>query len=173
MFNARSLNSTSPFYRYCFLRYFFENTVPQWYRFSQGYWRDVERVFRRYMSESESHHVVVSGTYLTSTLPDENGTPQLFYLSLTNQMPVPQYFWKMNYDVNKNTGVVWVGLNNPTTRLNETRFLCEPIVCPAKMQRKTYHKKLMYCCSKEGFEEVYGRIDPVVFGNFNTIPPHP
>lgn len=166
-------NSTSLFCLYCFPRYFYENTAPQWSVFNRGIWRDVERLFLRNLNKATGKHLVVSGT-LNSTylIPSKTIAQKPFVLQWPDSIPVPLVIWRMIYNIDKNKGTVFLGLNYPFRMEERAERFCEEIPCPSKFGRKITRVHLIYCCSKESFEESYGPLDPVVYKQFWSSKKH-
>lgn len=158
----------SLFYLNCFLRFFCENTAPQWQIFNKQTWRIVEKYFRIKLSQDPlSRHIIITGTYGTSALPDKESVKQTLYLSLDPQgIFVPKYFWKMDYNMDKGDGMVYIGLNDPFSKVNKTSYICENTQCPElfkvtfQKHRKSF-KGLVYCCTSASFEKTYGPLDPL------------
>lgn len=113
-------------------------------------------------------HLIITGTYKVTKFRDVDGTEQEYYLRLPNKVAVPEYFWKMYYDIGMKSGTVFIGLNNPyRDPIDPKIFFCETMKCPGQLARRKSQRDLVFCCSKESFEQVYGKIDPVVFDEPN------
>lgn len=160
------LNLTSLINRYFFLRYYYENTAPQWIEFNRYGWKELDVVIRKNLVRDNRDHVIITGTYLVSKFKDVNGTEREFYLSLPNRLGVPQYFWKMYYDVETKSGTVFIGLNNPYMKIDPDIFFCETTKCPGHLSRKNAKKDLVFCCTKEAFEKVYGNLPKKLFQRY-------
>lgn len=120
------------------------------------------------MDNSTGKRLIVTGTYGSCTLPDVDGVQQPLFLDPPANMPVPLFYWKLYYDVDTADGMVYIGLNNPYKKIDDSVYIC-PNLCPDGY-RKTdatgvndENNGLVYCCTKEAFEEVYGQLDPIVF----------
>lgn len=155
-------------YQYCFIRFYCENTAPQWQTFNKRAWRIVEKYFRQKLSQdSMSRHIIIAGTYGTSTLPDSESVQQTLYLTLNPPgITVPKYIWKMDFDIVKNTGMVFIGLNDPYSKVNRSSYICKTTPCPRMFRHNLrFHKdcdqESVYCCTSESFEETYGKLDPL------------
>lgn len=158
---------TSPIYPYFFLRYFYENTVPQWSVFSRGVWREVERLFLRNLHKASGKHLIAAGAVnATYFFPSKTIVQKPFVLQCPESIPVPLFIWRLVYDVQKKKGIVYMGLNNPFKRETPVKRFCEEIPCPGKFARKNTRVATIYCCSKESFEKSYGPLDPVMFQKF-------
>lgn len=155
-------------YQYCFLRFYCENTAPQWQTFNKRTWRIVEKYFRMKLAQDPlSRHIIIAGTYGSYTLPDSENVQQTLYISLKPRgIIVPKYFWKMDFDILQNTGIVFIGLNDPYTRVNNSSYICETTPCPSMFRNavrkyKTSFQGFVYCCTLKSFEETYGKLDPL------------
>lgn len=120
------------------------------------------------MVRGNRDHIIVTGTYKVVTLKDVNGTDREFHLRMPSRLSVPKYFWKMYYDVEMKSGTVFIGLNNPYSKVDPNAFFCETIKCPGQVLRKSSNKSAIFCCTKDSFEKVYGKLDPMVFER--TVP---
>lgn len=73
----------------------------------------------------------------------------------------------MDYDLDRKSGTVYIGVNNPYKKINHSVHICDTIPCPgrdlSKIQKKT---KLFYCCSKESFEKNVGYFDSIIYKKF-------
>lgn len=152
-------------YRYCLHRYFFENTVPHWSELNNRIWKLLERLFRRNLIRGSSRHLIVSGSYGTLTLPDENGVEQPLYLATNERLPIPKFIWKMDYDIDRKSGTVFIGYNHPNIPLDKSLHFCNTVPCPGDLSKQD-NSDLLFCCTKESFEEAYGLLDYYLFRPF-------
>lgn len=81
-------------------------------------------------------------------------------------MPVPEFFWKMDYDVIQKKGIVFLGFNGPFKAVETIKQACATTPCPNRFRRKSYTRDLFYCCSKEAFEDSFGKFSPILFEEF-------
>lgn len=137
-----------------------------WCIFNKGIWKDLERLFRKTLSRSTDKHMIMTGTFGQSELPDMDLKQHKLFLSLPDKMSVPLFIWKLDWNVNTEVGVVYIGMNNPYKTIDKSVYICNFIPCPGRLTRKSYSKELLYCCTKDSFEETFGRIDPVVYKEF-------
>lgn len=157
-------SSTSLFISiFFFRRFFFENTVPQWHVFNVGIWKDIEKLFKRNMAAGKSKHLIVTGTHLTCMLPDRFEIQRPLYLALPKSIVVPLFLWKLDYDVDNKIGVVFVGMNNPYKKVDQSMYICNVVDCPGTLVRQSKIVMLFYCCDLESFQKSYGVIDPVIY----------
>lgn len=142
-----------------------------WYEYSRGIWLDVERLFRRSMSRNIYKHVIVSGTFSTCFLPNKTENLHPFYLSLPASISVPEFIWRMDYNLDREAGIVFIILNNPYKEIDLNAYICESIPCPGGLKRRNTLslKGFLYCCTKASFEAVYGRIDPIVYWDYTQV----
>jgi len=147
-------------------------------------WADLEQSTRSKLSKNNgtSTHVIVTGTYDTCTLADVDDVQQPLYLDLPGSIRVPLFYWKLYYDVDAADGIVYIGLNNPYKEIDDSVYIC-PNICPDGYHGRGYQGRdprsnkaetgpdpepdandgLIYCCTKKSFEEVYGKLDPIVY----------
>lgn len=110
--------------------------------------------------------MIITGTYLTSKLVDSSGTQHEFTLFPPRSMALPQYLWKLDYDLDSKTGIVYVALCNPYTPIDKIEHICETIPCPGFEQLSAETRKVVYCCSKEAFDYTYQGFDRLVYDKF-------
>lgn len=139
-----------------------------WYEYNDGIWSDVERLFRRSMSKNIYKHVTITGTYGTCLLPNKTDDLNPFHLYPPRGVTVPEYIWRLDYNLDRELGIVFLILNNPYKEVNLKAYICESIPCPGGLKRKSVHslKGFLFCCTKAGFEKVYGRVDPIVYWDY-------
>lgn len=154
-------------------RFYYANVAPQWQIFNGNKWAHLEELTRDKMDNdtATARHLIVTGTYGSCTLPDVDGVQQPLFLDLPDGIPVPLFYWKLYYDLDKQDGLVYVGLNNPYKEIDDSVYVC-PNVCPDGYdkhdgsdgdEQEDANQGLIYCCTKESFEKVYGQLDPIVF----------
>lgn len=142
-------------------RFYYANVAPQWQIFNGNIWAELEELTRRKIEGSNSKHLIVTGTYGSCTLPDIDDVEQPLFLDLPDSIPVPLFYWKLYYDLDLKNGTVYIGLNNPYKEIDDSVYIC-PNVCPDGFDNDA-NEGLIYCCTKESFEKVYGPLDPIVF----------
>lgn len=169
--------------------FYYANVAPQWQIFNGDMWADLESTTRSKLSkENGTRHVIVTGTYEVCTLPDVDDIQQPLYLDLPRSIPVPLLYWKLYYDVDTEDGIVYIGLNNPYKEIDDSVYIC-PNTCPDGYHGRGYQGRdpqnhpsetepdrghrndpepdandgLIYCCTKESFEDAYGKLDPIVY----------
>lgn len=169
-------------------RFYYANVAPQWQIFNGDMWADLEQTTRTKLSNEDgsSKHVIVTGTYDVCTLADVDDVQQPLYLDLPGSIPVPLFYWKLYYDVDAEDGIVYIGLNNPYKEIDDSVYIC-PNICPAGYHSRGYQGRgprnnpdesgqqndqndsadandgLIYCCTKDSFEQVYGKLDSIVY----------
>lgn len=159
-------------------RFYYANVAPQWQIFNGNMWADLEQSTRTKLDQDNgtSRHVIITGTYDVCTLADVDGVQQPLYLDLPDSIPVPLFYWKLYYDVDAEDGIVYIGLNNPYKTIDDSVYIC-PNICPDGYHGRGYldsgrmnddpepdaNNGLIYCCTKESFENVYGKLDPIVY----------
>lgn len=151
-----------------FFRYFYENTAPQWFIFNEGIWKDLEKLVRRNLQRSTcNNRLFVTGTLGKSEVYDLNVQKHPIHLAPPRSLTVPLYIWKLEYDINKKRGVVWIGMNNPYRQIDKTVYICDVIACPGSLRRSSFFsKELVYCCEFRSFQRAFGELDPFTFKEF-------
>jgi len=143
-------------------RFYYANVAPQWQIFNGQLWAEVEDIVRQNMDEEPSDYLIVTGTYGSCTLPDVDGVQRPLFLDWPDGgIPVPMYYWKMHYDFELDDATVYVGLNHPYAEIDDSVYIC-PDICPGQFGSDA-DDGLVYCCTKESFENVYGPLDPIVY----------
>lgn len=142
-------------------RFYYANVAPQWQIFNGKLWSGLEETIRQKMNDNPSKHLIVTGTYGSCTLPDVDDVQRPLFLDFPDSIPVPLYFWKLHYDLDLDNGTVYIGLNNPYKEIDDSVYIC-PDVCPGEFDNDD-NDGLIYCCTKESFENAYGSLDPIVY----------
>lgn len=146
-------------------RYFYENTAPHWSELNNRVWKLLERLFRRNLLRGSNRHMIAAGTHDTLMLPDENGVEMPLYLSTEKRVPVPKFIWKMDYDIDRKLGTVFIGYNHPHDQIDESLHFCETVPCPGELGKED-NSELLFCCTKDSFEKVFGIFDFFMFKPF-------
>lgn len=150
----------SLFYWYCLFSFFYENTCPQWRLFIDGIWHDIEKLFRRNLAKAENGtHVILTGTYGVCTLPDSFKAQQPLILFQPKSLLVPQFIWKMDYNLETQSGIVFLAMNDLYKPISNSLYICDAVPCPGKLVRRFKMRSFHYCCTKEGFEKAFGRFE--------------
>lgn len=118
------------------------------------------------MAAGKSKHLIVTGTYLTCLLPDRFDIQRPLFLSLPKSVAVPYYLWKLDYDLDAKSGVVFVGMNNPYKLVDDSMYICNVVTCPGTLVQQSKIILLFYCCDLESFEKAYGKINPIIYQQF-------
>lgn len=140
----------------------------QWLTFNSEVWNDFEKSFRRSLTKIRGRHLIVVGTFFAKSRLGLYDSRDKIVRFSPNNIGVPEYFWKMDYNVDTKYGVVYIGVNKPRTRVNDGNvYICDTIPCPGRgLSRLDERTELFYCCSKESFEKVYGDFDSDVYKQF-------
>lgn len=112
-----------------------------------------------------NRHLVAAGTHETLTLPDENGEEKPLYLASDERVPVPKYIWKLDYDIDRKSGTVFIGYNHPHNAIDSSLHFCETVPCPGELGKED-NSDLLFCCTKDAFEKAIGHLDYQVFKPF-------
>ncbi|XP_069688118.1 uncharacterized protein [Periplaneta americana] len=142
---------------------YYINTVPQWESISSGNWRILEDRIRVFANKQKSDLTIVSGTLDVTSLPDVKGVERKLYLNRDKKgnviVPVPALFWKLVLNHNKNSGIVFIGVNNPYHRdLFRLGFIICTNICGNTVSwfsgwnRMDLSQGFIYCCAVNDFK---------------------
>jgi len=134
--------------------YYFMNVAPQFQSFNNGNWKALE-MNTRDLASSLGHDVTsVTGTHGVLQYADKHGVMTDIYLYLneaTRYVPAPKYYWKVLYDAETDSGVAFIGLNDPhATEAPEE--LCDNVCAQmpwVDWSITELDAGYMYCCSVE------------------------
>lgn len=120
--------------------------------------RAIEDGSRRLAADRNITLDVFTGTHGVLKLNDTDGVAQEIYLDVENGMiPVPKIFYKILINVERNAGVVLIGVNNPHASLPE--ILRDYVVCKdasddikyIKWRSKDIRRGYSYACEVNDF----------------------
>ncbi|XP_025416858.1 uncharacterized protein LOC112688054 [Sipha flava] len=147
--------------------FYFMNTAPRWKKFNDDHWTVLEESVRYWMSENDHRYMIVSGTYGWLSLTTANADRRRIFMDESEQIPVPEVFWKLMYDIDRMDGIVFMGTNSPhEEEESKNSFLCENI-CKNRRGNNNMSPELfyapdsIYCCDLSGFQLMYGELQPV------------
>ncbi|KPJ17193.1 Endonuclease G, mitochondrial [Papilio machaon] len=103
--------------------FYFINCAPQWQPFNAGNWNSLEQNLRARIGAAGYNTVIYTGTFGVTQLRNANNRFVDIYLHNNNQIPVPQYFYKVAYDASRRLGTAFISINNPHYTLAEARNL--------------------------------------------------
>jgi len=137
----------------------FVNVAPQWQTFNGGNWERLESSVRAYADKRKLDLIVYTGTYGVATLPNVNGNETELYLYVDNNnnkaIPVPKLFWKAVYDLKSQSGVVFVGINNPHISHPQGDYRVCTDVCSkiswVNWDQRNITRGYSYCCEVDDF----------------------
>lgn len=135
------------------LTYFYVNTAPQWQSINGGNWQTIETVIRQHAINLKADLIITTGTYGVLTVEDEQGYPRKLYLEPYQELlPVPELFWKMVVNPEKNACIVFVVTNNPFDE-SPLMPICDSICYdhgwPSDLN--SHVRGRVYCCTYEDF----------------------
>lgn len=143
------------------------NTAPQWFNMNSGNWLKIEDGVRRIVSQRKLFVEIITGTYGVMTMEDFNGNQQEIYLyeddKMEKHLPIPRYFYKILYDRQKSSGIVFISINNPfltIEEINSDYILCNDVSNKVKWLRwKPYDLTLgySYACDIMEFTKIINR----------------
>lgn len=138
--------------------FFFINTAPQWQRFNALNWLAVEMSTRRLASDRNIFLNVVTGTTGITHLPDVAGRQHEIFLDFpARQVTVPMIFYKIIVNPADQSGVVFIGVNNPHLSLSEilqNYVLCTDVsdrINYVNWQRTDIRRGYSYACDVNDF----------------------
>ena len=146
--------------------YYYFNTAPQWQKFNNGNWANVENSVRKYAMKYIKNLKVQTGTFqilqLSSISNSNKDTEDEKFsnvaLGKNSNIPVPLYFWKLVFNPDQNQAIAFIGINHPILKdidgipikydlcPNESESLCEDMGWKFRNRNKA-KKGLLYCCS--------------------------
>ena len=135
--------------------YYYINAAPQWQSFNNGNWKALELATRNLAAARVHDFRTYTGGFNVLTLADVSGVQKPIYLASdannNGVIPAPKYYWKVVHDVNTNTAVAFVGINNPhLSSVAASDIIC-PDVCSqvswATWDRTNIPKGYIYCCT--------------------------
>jgi len=131
--------------------YYFANVAPQFQSFNNGNWKALEYNTRELATKLGRDLQVLTGTHDLLRYPDSSNTSLPIYLVNSVFVPAPRYYWKLVQDTQTNTGMVFIGSNDPhvtqppqelcTNRCDEMPWV--------DWNRSDLGSGYMYCCSVE------------------------
>nr|XP_022903770.1 uncharacterized protein LOC111416060 [Onthophagus taurus] len=151
--------------------FYFVNAAPHWQTFNGANWMFLESDIRRFASRNQRDLVIYTGTFGVLTLPHaQNGREIELYLDVSqkHKIPVPKLFWKIVYEPNSKSGVVFLGVNNPYMKNEnvEDYIICKDVCDEINWltwERKNLTAGYSYCCGVEEFTKI------VNFPDFNVL----
>lgn len=106
---------------------------------------------------------VYSGTWDILELDDSKGVGRPFHLFINNnvkQIPVPRFFYRMIINRAEDSGVVFIGINNPYLTLEQIKrdyIICKDVSDEIKYigwKRENIQRGYCYACSVNDFVNV-------------------
>lgn len=104
--------------------FYYVNAAPQWQSFNSINWESLEHSVRVLVGERNINLEVYTGTFGTATLKDANGRKNEIFLSVnrtSRSIPIPKYYYKILVNNEENSGIVFIGINNPHLTLEEIK----------------------------------------------------
>ncbi|KAK2709754.1 uncharacterized protein LOC136027020 [Artemia franciscana] len=133
------------------------NAAPQYQVFNNGNWKQLEIAVRELSAKLNRDLEVLTGTYGTLSLPDENGNKINIFLGKdvngNEVIPAPLFFWKVVTDPILKQANAFIGLNNPfVVELIDEHKLCKDMwndISLTIASRHDFSKGYLYCCKVE------------------------
>jgi len=140
--------------------YYFINAVPQWQAFNNGNWKALEFGVRDLAIAHDKDLDVWTGAMGVLEMPDKNNNPVQILLGKSynkEKVPAPALMWKAVYEKSTDSGVAFVGVNNPyATELTDDLRICEDIcdqVSWMDWKSEDWAHGYMYCCSLDDLQK--------------------
>lgn len=135
-----------------FATYFYANVCPQFQSINGGNWNRVENIARELAAQEQTNLDIYTGSYGQLALPSSSGDIVPLYMSETDQIEVPEYFWKVVHNPHTDAAIVFVTMNNPFARRSDVSELC-PDVCAQSGIEFTQNARrgFTYCCTYTDF----------------------
>lgn len=126
--------------------FWYINAAPQWQTFNGHNWVSVEDGSRRLAGDRHISLEVYTGTYGVTTLKDKNNIEREIYLGYPEKkVPVPKLYYRILLNKADDSGVVFIGVNNPHLTLEEIKksyILCKDV--SSKINYLTWKKDNLY-----------------------------
>lgn len=113
--------------------YFYINVAPQWHVINSGVWSELEIKVRDLAKNTQLDYEIHTGTHGLLKYENLNQDSQLLYLyydalKLKQELPVPQFFWKIVVSPANNTGIAFISVNDnlyPENAESPCESICE------------------------------------------------
>ena len=99
--------------------YYYFNAAPQWQSFNNGNWKAVETAVRKIAARKRISLKVYTGTEGQLRVGKALAKVSLgakvagFETETNDLIPVPLHFWKLIYNPDDNSAIIFIGLNYP------------------------------------------------------------
>lgn len=135
-----------------FATYFYANVCPQFQSINGGNWNRVENIARRLAQQEQTNLDIYTGTHGQLALPSSSGDLVSLYLSETDQIQVPEYFWKIVANPITRAAIVFVTSNNAFATRSDVRELCPDVCRQSGIDfTQSARRGFTYCCTYEDF----------------------
>ncbi|XP_044756892.1 uncharacterized protein LOC123315307 [Coccinella septempunctata] len=137
--------------------FFTINAAPQWQSFNGGNWKTLEVAVRKLVTSQKYDLEIYTGTYKILEISDR----QIFLLERngTLGLPVPLFFWKIVYEPISQTGVAFIGVNNPYITRNQLGdlLICHSVtddISWVRFKKNNLDSGYVYACRLREFLKV-------------------
>lgn len=123
-------NADFIYYHFMDSTFHFINVAPQWQIFNGIHWAQLEQSCRDFVASIERDLIVYTGTSGTLELKNTQQTyVEIFLMPEDKILAPPKYYWRVLFDPLENTGVAFVGVNNPYVMEDEVNdfTVCSPL----------------------------------------------
>lgn len=129
------------FFSWQWATYYYINVIPQFQSINNGNWKHIESAVRTKAAENKRDLLVYTGGHDVLKLNNKK-------IALENDgLEVPKWSWKIIKDIESNSGIAFVTLNNPFA--NSITNLCNDVCNEFGWdwkERKNYSKGYTICC---------------------------
>lgn len=156
--------------------FWYINVAPQWQTFNGANWNTLEMNVRSFADANLLDLQVYTGTYGVTTLPNVNGVETELYLGVDSNnnkvIPVPKLYWKLVIDEASNSGVVFLGVNNPyIDNPGSDYFICTDVCSQINWvhwQASDVQNGISYCCEVSDFQRTVTVLPEISVGSLLT-----
>ncbi|XP_045468266.1 uncharacterized protein LOC123676433 [Harmonia axyridis] len=146
--------------------FFLINAAPQWQAFNNGNWKTLEIAVRNLAAARKLDLEIYTGTHEVLEMTTFKTKSKVEIYLHDNGLPVPLFFWKIVFDPKTETGVAFIGVNNPYITENELEDvkICRSISDRIKWVRfmeKRLDKGYSYACRLKDFVKVVKYLPPL------------
>ena len=146
--------------------FYIANVAPQWHSFNVGNWLALEISLRGYVADNNINTEIYTGTFGVQQLRDENRVLREIFLDFDRNrnglIPAPVLYYKVVIEPISQRGIVFIGVNNPHTTIEEIRskyIICRDVsslVTYINWKRNDLTQGFSYACEVEDFVQAIG-----------------
>ncbi|TRY70863.1 hypothetical protein TCAL_06544 [Tigriopus californicus] len=167
-------NADFVYYHFMDSTFHFINVAPQWQIFNGVHWAQLEQSCRDFVGGIQRDLIVYTGTSGTLELKNTQQTyVEIFLMPEDKILAPPKYYWRVLFDPLENTGVAFVGVNNPYLMEDEVNdfTVCSPLNSHPVMDGVNNPTRLdyglTYACTVEDLAAVFPEVPEL--GNLGLL----